>query len=197
MVREEASEELTSVSGPEVRVLLSGGLDSACCLSFYKNAGRPTDAAFIDFGQSARYKEFEAAKSLAAHYQVRLNRFDWTAGSMKLAGEVLGRNAFFLFGALMEAPSSVTGIAIGIHAGTGYADCSPAFVEEMQRVVDLYSGGRISVLAPFVDWSKPDIWAYAKSQSAPIPLTYSCETGGDAPCGVCLSCKDREKLNAL
>jgi 7-cyano-7-deazaguanine synthase len=78
-------------------------------------------------------------------------------------------------------------IGIGIHAGTEYPDCSPAFVDAMQRLLDVYSGGEVQLDAPFLSWSKPEIWEYARRLGVPLDATYSCEFG-PRPCGQCLSC---------
>ena len=87
-------------------------------------------------------------------------------------------------------------IKIGIHAGTGYPDCSKPFITPIQEVVNAYANGIVEILAPFIDWQKSDIYSYSKSNNVPIHLTYSCECGGPPPCGKCLSCKDRELLDA-
>jgi 7-cyano-7-deazaguanine synthase len=97
--------------------------------------------------------------------------------------------------ALMERPRSATGIAIGIHAGTAYPDCSPLFVDRMQAVYDLYTSGRVKIVAPFLEWSKGEILAYACSSGVPLGLTYSCEAGSEPPCECCRSCLDRKLLD--
>jgi 7-cyano-7-deazaguanine synthase len=88
-------------------------------------------------------------------------------------------------------------IAIGIHSGLPYYDCGEGFVAAVQAIVDGYSAGSLKIGAPFLEWDKPTIWAFCKKHKIPIHLTYSCEKGGRAPCGKCLSCKDREALNVL
>ena len=46
---------------PEVLVLLSGGIDSAGCLAFYVDMGRPVTAMFVDYGQLASNQEHMVA----------------------------------------------------------------------------------------------------------------------------------------
>jgi 7-cyano-7-deazaguanine synthase len=107
-----------------------------------------------------------------------------------------GRNAMLLNIALMglsvKDPSVV---ALGIHAGTSYRDCSQEFIQRMQSVFDLYSNGAVQIDTPFVGWAKNQIWELLVSHSYPVQHTYSCEAG-DQPCGFCLSCKDVESLRA-
>ena len=88
-------------------------------------------------------------------------------------------------------------IAIGIHAGTAYYDCSRSFILKAGRLVEEYTDGAITVAAPFVDWTKREIWDYCSVKEVPVNLTYSCEVGGEQPCGSCLSCKDLEALHAV
>lgn len=181
---------------PEVLVLLSGGLDSAACLNFYIDLSRPTCGLFIDYQQPAANREGCAAKAIADYYDVFLYTAKWSGQSKKQSGIVAARNAFLLTAALMERPEQVTTIALGIHAGTQYADCSPEFVSRMQATFDIYSGGVVHIATPFEDWTKADIWAYALSRNVPVDLTYSCEAGPNHPCGKCLSCLDRMGLEA-
>jgi 7-cyano-7-deazaguanine synthase len=85
---------------------------------------------------------------------------------------------------------------MGLHAGTAYIDCTPEFVETMRRSLELNTGGEVTLSAPFLTYSKADIFLLAREMSVPVNLTYSCERGG-GPCGECLSCKDRECLSAF
>lgn len=189
-------QKLNEIASPEVLVLLSGGLDSAACLSFYIDLGRPTCGFFIDYQQPAANREGRAAKAIADYYDVFLYTAKWSGQSKKRSGLVAARNAFLLTAALMERPEQVTTIASGIHAGTQYADCSPEFVSRMQSTFDIYSGGAVHIATPFEDWTKADIWAYALSKNVPVDITYSCEAGSNHPCGKCLSCLDRIGLEA-
>ena len=109
------------------------------------------------------------------------------------SGEIRGRNAYLLHTALIEFPTSSGVVALGIHAGTGYADCSPEFVDLMQRSYDFHTGGTITVVAPFVDWTKQQVYALAAQLNVPLRQTYSCESAS-RPCGECQSCLDRSLL---
>ena len=97
--------------------------------------------------------------------------------------------------AIAEFPAALGMIAIGIHAGTDYSDCTADFIASMQRVADTYYDGRVQIVAPFLRWTKRDIWQYAQDR-IPLSHTYSCERGLAQPCGGCLSCLDLESLNA-
>lgn len=180
---------------PEVLVLLSGGVDSAACLDFYLDLGRAPCALFVGHGQPAEPHEERAARAVADHYGVPITCLQLTEAKPKSSGLISGRNAFLMTAAMMERPPSVFVIAAGIHAGTGYTDCSEAFVQRMQAVLDLYSE-YVQLAAPFVEWTKADILEYCCLKGVPVELTYSCERGLDSPCGRCLSCLARTRIDA-
>lgn len=180
----------------KVRVLLSGGIDSSACVAFYLEQGFSVNGIFVDYGQIAAPREIEAARAIARHYNIPFSRLTWSGLHKKKAGFIRGRNAFLLVAALMELPEDAGILALGIHLGTEYLDCTPPFVRNMQSIFDTYTGGMIQIGAPFLEWTKSDIWMYCKSQGVPLEITYSCERGTDQPCGICLSCRDLEVLRA-
>lgn len=151
---------------------------------------------FIDYEQSAALNEEHAAKIVAAHFGVQLLTARWRGINEKGPGCIAARNAFFLNAALMESSSQIAIVAIGVHAGTEYADCSDLFIRRMQSVFDVYTDGAVQIGAPFADWSKSEVFAYAEANGLPIDLTYSCEVGGTQECGKCLSCMDRKTLTS-
>jgi 7-cyano-7-deazaguanine synthase len=179
-----------------VYVLLSGGIDSAACVAFYLEQGFSVQGIFIDYGQVAAQREADAAKAIARHFNILFDRVAWSGLHKKGAGLICGRNAFLLIAALMELPECAGILALGIHSGTEYIDCTPAFVQKMQSILDIYTQGRIQIGAPFLKWAKQEIWKYCKYRGVPLELTYSCEYGIDQPCGKCLSCRDLEVLYA-
>lgn len=183
-------------SNSETLVLLSGGIDSSGCLHFARDIGRPLSAMFFDYGQAAVREELVAAMNIAEEYAVPLNVRRLADARLKTTGITSCRNAFLLATAAMEASDSVTAIAIGVHRGTDYFDCSEEFVQSMDRLVRASTMGRVGIMAPFVKWSKVEVWQYCLKSGVPMQLTYSCEAGGPEPCGSCLSCKDREALHA-
>ncbi len=182
---------------PEVCVLLSGGIDSTTCLAFYIEIGRQCSAMFIDHQHPAAQREARAAQQVADHYQVSLTKLGCVGGTLKRSGLIPGRNAFLLTSAFMERPPTVTTIAMGIHSGTSYRDCSPQFVEQMNSVFSLCSDGKVSIGTPFLHWTKAEIWSFCRTRQVPLELTWSCEDSAEIPCGKCLSCLDREAANAF
>jgi 7-cyano-7-deazaguanine synthase len=109
-------------------------------------------------------------------------------------GELTGRNALLIFSAVLIGNCGSGGIAIGIHSGTPYYDCSPDFAKKIDVLVQQCSDGKFSILTPFLHWSKDDVYSYFLSQGIPLEETYSCEAGTAPPCGQCASCLDRKRL---
>ena len=180
----------------QVTVLLSGGIDSAALLEFYLRQQLKVRAVFVNFGQPAAKQEACAARAICDHYGVRLSVIAVKFDNDFFSGEITGRNAFLVFGAILTIGMQPGIISIGIHKGTPYYDCSDSFLKSIQNLVDGYAAGRIAIAAPFLDWTKPLILSFCRHVGVPFDLTYSCEMGGEHPCGRCLSCKDREALCA-
>ncbi len=185
------------VPPPRAWLLLSGGIDSTACLAFYLKEEFHVECLHISFGQPGSRQERAAAERVARHFDVPLTILHWSGSADFMAGEIVGRNAFFLLGSLIEIRGNAGILAIGIHAGTPYFDCSQAFLSSLQTVFDGYCDGRVRIAAPFIEWSKQQVFAFCESEGVPIELTYSCEKGMNKPCGKCLSCRDRRVLDAL
>jgi len=116
--------------------------------------------------------EQTAAKAIAKHYKIELKCIA-ISGCHIADGYIPARNSFLLSLALMNFKYTHGVIAIGIHAGTPYSDCSPLFKDVMQELFDLYENGRIRIDAPFLTWKKSEIWDYAQLQKVPLHLTHS------------------------
>lgn len=180
-----------------VYVLISGGIDSSAVLAYYLRLDYSVKALFIDYGQASIKQEFKAAKSISNYYRIPLLKLKAEFFRSFNEGEILGRNAFFIFAALLMNQQRPYMIAIGIHSGSPYYDCSVNFIKYVQAILDGYSCGSVKIISPFINWDKVMIWEFCKKFNVPIELTYSCERGESHPCMECLSCKEREALNAL
>lgn len=176
-------------------VLFSGGMDSTACICYYLINGFHVKGVFIDYGQVARKKEFSSAKIIASHYGIELGHYVFSASQMFSQGEIKGRNAFLVLATLLAYPKFHGIVSLGIHSSAPYYDCSESFVKEINKILDGYTGGQIKLDAPFLKWDKKMIYIYCKDNNVPIHLTYSCENGGDEPCGICRSCLDRRALD--
>jgi len=177
-------------------VLFSGGIDSTACVKYYLTLGYRVRGVFVDYGQAASGMEFKSASRIASHYQIDFHRLVCDFGIHYREGEIRGRNALLVLAALVSHPEFSGVIALGIHSGTSYYDCSESFVSGINKIVAECTRGIVAVDAPFLNWTKMMIYEYCKEQEIPIHLTYSCEAGTEEPCGGCRSCLDRSVLDA-
>ena len=176
-----------------VLLLVSGGIDSTALIDFYLRRGADLQCVHLSYGQPSARSEREAVEKVSAHYRVRTRLIDFGFPLARRRDEFLGRNAMFVLvaGCLGISPSRV---ALGIHSGPHYYDCTRAFVIDCQRILDGYFSGTVRVEAPFIDFTKPDILEYCRTNEVPVGLTYSCLRRNAPPCGVCDSCLDRRKF---
>ena len=106
------------------------------------------------------------------------------------------RNGLFLSCAASVALSNgCEEIYYGIHtddaAGNAYPDCSEEFNNAINSAIYIGSGNALKVTAPFVNMKKADIVAEGLRLKVPYQMTWSCYEGGEKPCGVCGTCRDR------
>jgi 7-cyano-7-deazaguanine synthase len=173
-------------------VLLSGGIDSSCCVAFYRRMKHVVTGVFIDYGQPVREKEELSAKAVADHFSVPLHVIRCSGPAMEFSGEIPGRNAFLAFTAVLYHPAFSGLLALGIHGGTSYYDCSEHFATALSAMLSGYRDGQILLATPFLHWSKQRVYEVSSELEVPVALTWSCERGPLEPCGQCLSCRDRE-----
>lgn len=179
-----------------VYVLLSGGIDSTACVHFYRDQGYRVKPLHIQYGQGAHISELRSSRAVAHFYKLTLLCVDLSHLEPAISGEIPGRNALLLSAGLMSMGARTGLVALGIHAGTRYFDCQPTFVRLWERLLDGYTDGRIRLGAPFLSWTKSEIWQYCLNSDVPLDLTWSCESRSGKPCGRCSSCKDKEALIA-
>lgn len=112
------------------------------------------------------------------------------------------RNGLFLSSAASIALSKgCSVIYYGAHrddaAGNAYPDCSKAFEDAMNEAIYQGSGKMLHMEAPFIEMTKADIVKKGLELSVPYELTWSCYEGGERPCGLCGTCRDRQRAFAL
>lgn len=114
---------------------------------------------------------------------------------------VPGRNLMFLSIAASYAEAiGAEAVFIGVNAldYSGYPDCRPEFIEQVQRVIRAGTkagaeGKEIQIKAPLLHWSKAEIIREGLRLKVPYHLTTSCYNGEEAACGECDSCRLRLK----
>lgn len=175
-------------------VLLSGGLDSMATAALLLRQGHRVEGLFVDYGQASAERERAASEAIASALRIPLTTCNALGLRPPDPPNLPGRNGLLLHIALHVLTPIQGLIAIGIHSGSIYPDCTEAFIDSVQRLFDLYTGGTVSAVAPFLTATKEAIWQYCQDERLPVDLSYSCELGLEQPCGRCLSCDDRRRL---
>jgi 7-cyano-7-deazaguanine synthase len=174
-------------------VLLSGGVDSALLLGVLQDQGWLLRGVFVDYSQAALESEGRASAAVAEHFGITWRKVSVPALIAATPGELPHRNDVLV--SLAAAANPGWSIGIGIHSGTGYADCTIGWLENWRQLLALQNAGEVTVVAPFVHMTKGDIYSLSRDVELPVALTYSCESGNE-PCGDCNSCRDRRSLDA-
>lgn len=202
--------------------LLSGGLDSATAVALALEAGWRVIGLSFDYGQRHR-RELEAAERMAGHFglsehlRVSVNLAAWGGSALTDTTQPLptggvqpdvipstyvpGRNTVFIALALSLAEArGAESVILGINAidYSGYPDCRPDYLDAFQHLADLASragreGRAPRLWAPLLSLDKRAIVREALRLGVPIADTWSCYAGGDEPCGVCDSCRIRDR----
>ena len=218
----ESLHKSSNTSPKKAIILLSGGLDSATVAALAIADGYEAIALSFRYGQRHE-RELLAARDVAAalhireHFIVDVNLAQW--GGSALTDQninvpieglqsaeipityVPGRNTVFIAIALSLAEArGAEAIYLGINAVdySGYPDCRPDYLAAFQKLAMLSSkvgieGNAPQLVAPLVMDSKVDIVRRAQRLGVPIDLTWSCYQGGEVPCGVCDSCRIRDR----
>ncbi|HEY9906694.1 MAG TPA: 7-cyano-7-deazaguanine synthase QueC [Thermosynechococcaceae cyanobacterium] len=207
---------------PKAVVLLSGGLDSATSAAQAIADGYDLIALSVNYGQR-HDRELLAAAAIAQalqiqeHFTIAVNLAQW--GSSALTDETIavptegsemgvipttyvpGRNTVFLAIALSLAEAeNAEAIYLGINAVdySGYPDCRPEYLAAYQQLATLSSkaglaGKAPKLVAPLMLDSKTEIVQRALRLKVPIAQTWSCYQGNEEPCGLCDSCRIRDR----
>ena len=172
-------------------VLVSGGIDSSATIAVCQGTKSTVSGLFFNYGQPAALSEWQAAQCIAGHYRINIDKVNLGVTLVSDRGEFFGRNALFILaaaGAILQRPLT---IALGIHALSDYYDTTPLFVRHMQRLLNGYSGGMVTLSVPFLANTKDEVVQFARKEAVPIGLTYSCEWQNAPACAECPSCRDR------
>src|SRR5713101_2242194 len=128
-----------------ITILASGGLDSTACLSYYLAEGYTGHALWIDYGQPAALAEEKAVEQVTDFYHIPLQKVCVTGITWPKLGndlfEFRGRNLTLVSLALNTATIEPGLIALGIHLGTSFSDCSSTFSEQLNDLLVFLSDG--------------------------------------------------------
>ena len=200
-------------------ILLSGGIDSTTTLYYAKKKGYKCFALIFDYGQRHKrelHSAAQVAKRAKVPHIIMKIKLPWKGSSLldrskklprgrslkKMSKEVPStyvpsRNTIFLSYAASYAESiGAEAVFIGANAidFSGYPDCRPAYYSVWQKLIKQSTKAKnIKIYTPLIKKTKSGIIKLGLNLKAPLHLTWSCYAGGKKPCGVCDSCRIREK----
>ena len=174
----------------QVVVLMSGGIDSSAVIALLNGCTKAT-GVFVDYGQPSAQSEWLAAQEIARYYRIAICKVGLGFPLVSHNGEFVGRNALFILAAVNMIETRPLRIALGIHALSDYYDTTPLFLAYMQRLLDGYFHGLVTLYTPFVANTKSEVIRFAQDRGLPLGSTYSCEIQNSPACGQCPSCQDR------
>ena len=202
--------------------LLSGGLDSATATAMAIEKGEQVIGLSFNYGQRHK-KELDAAKTLANHFNliehqiINVNLSKWGGSSLTDFNQsipnkgvikesipttyVPGRNTVFIaIGLSLAEARGGNRLVLGINSMdySGYPDCRPDYLDSFQKLANLSSkagreGHAPRLWAPLLHWNKLEIVKEALRLNIPINQTWSCYSGLSNACGLCDSCRIRDK----
>ena len=183
--------------------LVSGGLDSTLVGVLAREEGAETFPLFIDYGQRAATKEWEACQWV--HKQLDLSgpaRMDISGfGTLIHSGLTNpdldvkedaftpGRNfIFLLMGSAYAYQVGASSVSIGLLSEqfSLFPDQRSDFIEQAERSIEVAMGRKIEIVTPLAEFSKADVVNLSAQKG--ISGTYSCHAGEREPCGQCIAC---------
>ena len=197
-------------------IVLSGGLDSTTMLYEYRD--RIALAVSFHYGSNHNDKELAFAKLhcerlCIPHLIIPLTFIKEHFQSSLLAGAdtipegnydeenmkstvVPFRNGIMLaIAAGLAENNGLKYVMLANHSGdhTIYPDCRPEFVNAMNEAICAGTWNNVRLLTPYTNISKTEIVRHGLRLGINYDETWSCYKGGDKPCGVCGTCREREE----
>ena len=197
-------------------VILSGGMDSVTLLHEFADEVRL--AITFDYGSNHAPNEIKWAKYHCEllgipHKVIPMNFIKEDFKSSLLEGPdaipveeyapenlrstvVPFRNGIMIAIAAGYAETlGATTVMLANHAGDHdiYPDCTPQFVDAMNDAVLAGTFNNVQLYAPYTHLTKSEIVAIGVKLGIDYDTTWSCYKGGDKPCGVCATCREREQ----
>ena len=200
--------------------IMSGGMDSTLAAYMLKSQGFEIVAVHFNYDQRTKARELSAFRAVAGQlgvsgiYEIDLGFFA-AIGASALTDKSIAvptggigegvpvtyvpfRNGIFLSIAAAIAEkegASVLGIGVVEEDSSGYPDCREAYIEAMQRAINLGTKEEteITIAMPLVHLKKEQIVSEALKYAVPLELTWSCYQNEEEACGVCDSCRLRLK----
>lgn len=191
--------------GLSIVTLMSGGLDSCLMSVLTQEAGRAQLPVFVNYGQLNVEKEYASSLAHCERFKIkppvnidmsgygRTITSGLTDNNKHIVEEAFlpGRNMLLLLTASSYAvQNNCSAVSIGLldEKTAIFPDQTDDFLISAEYVISKALGKSIEITAPLRGFSKQDVISMAKDKG--VIDTYSCHSGGQEPCGVCISCKE-------
>lgn len=185
--------------------LVSGGLDSTTMAILAHEEKIVQFPLFIDYGQLNQERELNACLNIFKRHGLpvptilRINGYGTllSSGLTDRNKRVFEdaflpcRNLMFLtIGAAYAYQCGASAVAIGFldEASSIFPDQTIDFIINTELLISKSLGHSIRIITPLMSFSKAEIVRIAKSKG--INETYSCHTGSEEPCGICVACRE-------
>lgn len=192
--------------------LVSGGLDSTLMALLVKEEEIEQYPLFIDYGQICKEQELKACNIVHKNLGLPPPAIMNVSGFGSLISSGLtdpnkrvnedaflpGRNLLFLLvgsAYAYQTNSHAVAIALLSEETCIFPDQTSNFISRTQELISLAMGRNINIIAPLMKFSKADVLSVATKKG--ITDTYSCHSGTEKPCGICVSCIERDSAAAL
>lgn len=206
----------------KIVVVFSGGMDSTVLLHHLLHEGHELKALSVNYGQR-HSRELDAARALCESLPIEHRTVDLCSIAPLLSGSALtnpnqavpeghyqddsmritvvpNRNMILLsLAASWAINEKFDAIAYGAHRGdhTIYPDCREEFVTPLAEAIRQADWHEVSLLRPFIEWTKVDIYRRGADLGVPFEFTWSCYNRGELHCGRCGTCTERREAFAL
>ena len=200
--------------------IISGGMDSALGATIAKNEGYEIIALHFNYGQRTEKREAKAFQKIATSvdavesYSIDLDFFK-QIGASALTDSSLEiptggiedgvpityvpfRNGIFISIATAIAEKhQAEALFIGVveEDSSGYPDCRDTYIHAMEQAINLGTRDetKLAIKMPLVHMKKEEIVQKALALNVPLQDTWSCYQNEEKACGVCDSCRLRQK----
>jgi len=190
----------------KIVALVSGGIDSLVMCKILKDDNPDLLPLFIDYGQLASDREWEACKKILGMIDIGIpEKIDISGYGNRISSGITnkdiniedaflpGRNLILLTIAASYAyQKNINIISIGLLSEEThlFPDQTQSFIVNTNVAINSALNYDFTIVTPLINFNKDDILMMAEKYKLPVKYTYSCHSGKKIYCGRCIACKE-------